>query len=145
MGRDGCQVVSVLAFYSDDPSSNPFSKMCVWKERKWIKRGRVGPFFKEYLFWRLPLLLGIICAYHPAAMGSNPKHTIYAFFNWYYWNCNEKRTKIKEKEVGIGPFLKYEYLFHKQKYHWTADLFFVQSLSLKIDRTFPTQSFIFSP
>ena len=22
---------------------------------------------------------GIICAYHPAAAGSNPKHTIYAF------------------------------------------------------------------
>ena len=23
MGRGGCQVVSVLAFYSEDPSSNP--------------------------------------------------------------------------------------------------------------------------
>ena len=23
MGRGGCQVVSVLTFYSDDPSSNP--------------------------------------------------------------------------------------------------------------------------
>ena len=45
-GRTGSQVVSVLAFYSDDPSSNPaeaysFSvKICVWKERKLTKRGR---------------------------------------------------------------------------------------------------------
>ena len=40
LGRGGGQVVSVLAFYSNDPSSNPaeaysFScKMCVWEERK---------------------------------------------------------------------------------------------------------------
>ena len=40
MGRGGCQVVSVLTFYSDDPSPNPaevhsslFFKI-VWKERK---------------------------------------------------------------------------------------------------------------
>ena len=38
--RGGGEVVSVLAFYSDDPSSNPaeansyFCKICVWKERK---------------------------------------------------------------------------------------------------------------
>ena len=40
MGRGGGRVVSVLAFYSDDPSSNPteaygfFCKIWVWKERK---------------------------------------------------------------------------------------------------------------
>ena len=28
-------------------------------------------------------LFGFVCAYHPAARGSNPKHTIYAFFNLY--------------------------------------------------------------
>ena len=39
-GRGGGQVVSVLAFYSNDPSSNPadassfFCKNCIWKERK---------------------------------------------------------------------------------------------------------------
>ena len=39
-GRGGGQVVTVLAFYSNDPSSNPaeaysFSvKFCFWKERK---------------------------------------------------------------------------------------------------------------
>ena len=40
LGRGGGQVVSVLDFYSDDPSSNPadvhsfFCKICVWKEQK---------------------------------------------------------------------------------------------------------------
>ena len=24
-----------------------------------------------------------VCAYHPVALGSNPNHTIYAFFNLY--------------------------------------------------------------
>ena len=39
-GRGGGQVVSVLAFYSDDLSSSPadahsfFCKISVWKERK---------------------------------------------------------------------------------------------------------------
>ena len=39
-GGGGGQVVSVLAFYSDDPSLNPaaaysfFCKICVWKEQK---------------------------------------------------------------------------------------------------------------
>ena len=28
------------------------------------------------------------------------------FFSLYYWNCNEKRTKINKKEAWIGPFLK---------------------------------------
>ena len=46
------------------------------------------------------------CAYHPAAQCSNPKHTIYAFFNLYYWNCNEIRTKITKREAGIGPLLQ---------------------------------------
>ena len=29
-------------------------------------------------------LVAPVCAYHPAAPGSNPKHTIYTFFNLYY-------------------------------------------------------------
>ena len=37
---------------------------------------------------------------------SNPNHTIYTVFNLYYWDCNEKRTKINKKDAGIGPFLK---------------------------------------
>ena len=38
------------------------------------------------------------------APGSNPKHTILAFFN-LYWNCNEKRTKINKKGRD-WPFFK---------------------------------------
>ena len=40
MGRGGGQVVSMLSFYSDDPSSIPaeaysfLCKICVWKEWK---------------------------------------------------------------------------------------------------------------
>ena len=32
-------------------------------------------------YFPTPLIRGILCAYHPAAAGSNPKHTIYAFSN----------------------------------------------------------------
>ena len=51
----------------------------------------------------MPQLHGFICSYHPAAPGLIPKYSIYVFFNLYYWNCNEKRTKINKKEAGIGP------------------------------------------
>ena len=34
LGRGGGQVVSLLAFYSDDPSSNPAEAYSVRKERK---------------------------------------------------------------------------------------------------------------
>ena len=50
--------------------------------------------------------LCFVCAYHSAAPGSNPKHTIYAFFNLYYWNCIEKITKINKKRPGLAHFLK---------------------------------------
>ena len=45
---------------------------------------------------RPPELSGSVCAYHPAAPGSNPKPNIYALL---FPNCNVKRTKVK----GIGP------------------------------------------
>ena len=51
MGRGGGQVVSVLAFYSDDPSSNPadaysFSVQIVFeKNENKQKEAWVGPFF----------------------------------------------------------------------------------------------------
>ena len=47
LGHGGCQVVSVIDFYSGNLSSNPaeaysfFCKKCVWKEQK---KARVGPF-----------------------------------------------------------------------------------------------------
>ena len=45
-------VVSVLAFYSKDPSSNPakvdiFLLNVVWKEQKQTQRGRVNPILKK--------------------------------------------------------------------------------------------------
>ena len=43
-----------------------------------------------------------------ASPGSNPKHTIYAFFNLYNWNCNEKRTKIYKKRPGMAHFLNFD-------------------------------------
>ena len=43
-----------------------------------------------------------ICLHLPfCGPGSNPKHTIYAFFN-LYWNCNKKRTKINKKRPGLA-------------------------------------------
>ena len=51
-GRGGGQVVSMLAFYSDDPSSNPaevcsFSVKLLWKRTKINKKeDGVGPFKK---------------------------------------------------------------------------------------------------
>ena len=47
MGRGGGQVVSVLAFYSDDPSSNPAEacEIVFEKNRNKQKEAGVGPFF----------------------------------------------------------------------------------------------------
>ena len=55
-----------------------------------------------------PQLRCFIWVYHVAAQGSNPVHTINAFFNLDYLHLywNEKRTKINKKEAGIGQFLK---------------------------------------
>ena len=53
LGRGGCQVVSVLAFCSDDLSLNPaeaysFSVKYVFeKNENKQKEARVGPFFKK--------------------------------------------------------------------------------------------------
>ena len=53
VGRGGGQVVSVLAFYSDDPCSNPAEvynlsvKMLLKRTKINKKETRVGPFFKK--------------------------------------------------------------------------------------------------
>ena len=56
MGRGGSQVVSMLTFYSDDPSTNPtgahsFSVKLVFEMNKnKQKKTRIGPFFNgQYL------------------------------------------------------------------------------------------------
>ena len=61
MGRGGGQVFSVLAFYSDDPSSNPaevynFSVKLILKRMKINKKeAGVGPLKKTSLY------IGFIC------------------------------------------------------------------------------------
>ena len=51
MSRGGGQVVSVLAFYSDDPGSNPADDYCFFvqivfeKNENKQKEAGVGPFF----------------------------------------------------------------------------------------------------
>ena len=50
MDRGGGQVISVLAFYSNDPSSNPaeaynFSIKFVFEKNKKTKEAGVGPFY----------------------------------------------------------------------------------------------------
>ena len=61
MGRGGGQVFSVLAFYSDDPSSNPaevynFSVKLILKRTKINKKeAGVGPLKKTSLY------IGFIC------------------------------------------------------------------------------------
>ena len=75
-----------------------------------LNKARAGPrcaaWFKPEVNHRSKLtkLRGFICAYHPAAPGSNPKHTIYAFFNLYYWNCIKKITKVNKKRPGLAHF-----------------------------------------
>ena len=51
------------------------------------------------------MLSGFVCAYHPAAPGSSPKHSIYTFsFIEFvqYLSCEKKENK--QKEAGFGPF-----------------------------------------
>ena len=58
LGRGGAQVVTVVAFFSDDPSSNPpeaFSFFCnivFEKNEHKQKRGRAWPTFKTLTFAR---------------------------------------------------------------------------------------------
>ena len=57
MGCGGGQVVSLLAFYSNDPSSNPakvysfFCNIVFEKNENKQKRGRVWPTLKKYYKW----------------------------------------------------------------------------------------------
>ena len=44
-----------------------------------------------------------MCAFHPATLGSSPKHTFYTFIN-IYLNCVMRKRQKKQNEAGIGPF-----------------------------------------
>ena len=45
-------------------------------------------------------LSGFACAFHPAAPGSSPKDTIYAWINLL---STVEKDENKQKEAGIGP------------------------------------------
>ena len=52
LGRGGAQVVSVLAFYSNDPSSNPADiKFVLWMSENLTKRGRGWPIFLKRIIF----------------------------------------------------------------------------------------------
>ena len=57
-----------------------------------------------------PQLSGFVCAYHPAAPGLSPKHTIYTFsiykvqIVYLSFELECERNKNKQKEAGIGLF-----------------------------------------
>ena len=91
------------------------------------------PFQINYCYWFFSLIAPVefvlprtehLCGRHSsvvlsvpttAAPGSYPKHTIYAFFNLYYWNCIQKTTKINKKRPGLAHFFKKrtEHVFFK--------------------------------
>ena len=64
--------------------------------------GRVIYTYNFQSWGQSPWLRGIICAHHRPAAGLTHKHTIYAFFNFYYWNFNQYRTEINEKRLGLA-------------------------------------------
>ena len=82
-GRDGSQVVSVLAVFLTSRVRIPltptvFSVKFVFEfnENKHNKRPGQAHFKQLKL---PPQLSGFVCAYRPVALGSNPEHAIYAF------------------------------------------------------------------
>ena len=58
--------------------------------------------------WVDDIARGFVCTYHPVALGSNPKQTIYAFSSLYYWNLyrNEKKHENKRKRGRDWPIYK---------------------------------------
>ena len=54
---------------------------------------------------------GFVFAFHPAVMGSNSKHTLYAFsiyslYSVLYLSLCWEKGKNNQKETGFGPHLK---------------------------------------
>ena len=49
------------------------------------------------------MLSGLVCAFHPAALGLSPKHTIYAFIHLLKY-CTVEKTKINKKRPGLAYF-----------------------------------------
>ena len=49
---------------------------------------------------------GIICAFHPAALGSSPKHTAIIILVQFvlYLSLHCEKNENKQKDAGFGPF-----------------------------------------
>ena len=51
------------------------------------------------------VLSGFVCAFHPAAPGSIPKHTIYAYVYMLISElCHVEKTKINKEKLGLAHF-----------------------------------------
>ena len=52
-------------------------------------------------------LSGLVCAFHPAATGSSPKHTIYAFIILikFVLHLSCEKNENKQKEARFGQFM----------------------------------------
>ena len=73
-----------------------------------------------------PLLRGFVCAYHPAALGSSPKHAIYAFsFIVFvlYLSCEKNENKQKRGRVWS--------IFLKKKWLWVFETCSPQEFNLQ--------------
>ena len=54
-----------------------------------------------------PQLSAFVCAYHPAATGLSPKHSIDTFIIYslsFVLNLPCDKNENKQKEAGFGPF-----------------------------------------
>ena len=63
------------------------------------------PSTQTLIFMRCRWLSGFVCAFNPAALGSSPKNTIYAFIIFVlYSSLHCKKNENKQKEAEFGPF-----------------------------------------
>ena len=61
--------------------------------------------------WGPLQLSGFVSTYHPMVLGSNPKHTIYAFSTcnqivYIICHCVDKKNENKQKEAVFGSYKK---------------------------------------
>ena len=109
MGRGG-QVVSVLAFYSDNPSSNPadtyrfFCKICFWCkcEKRIFKKYNLGGFVKCIClcYWKQPF-------YQQLWKCLNRRHSIESLYwtrNSYKSNSEHQCFSRKKSLTKLGNF-----------------------------------------
>ena len=124
--------------------------------RREILLYQMGSYNNKKIFSQL---IRFVCAYHPVFLGSNPKHTIYAFIQSkfctllpLYW----EKDKIKQKEAHIykTPLPRYVrvslfakvWLSHRQMSSFYCNIKFLYKLEafgdIKIENRFCTTYFI---